>query len=420
MALLSAEELSRPLPRMYLVQQRFRTDRIEDPAGHVRRELAKPEIQKQIRPGMKIALAVGSRGIVNLKEIVCTAADELLRLGARPFILSAMGSHGGGTPEGQREILNGYQITEETTGIPVVTDTGCIPMGNLSDGLPFYFDRTALQADMVVPINRIKLHTDFCGPIQSGLCKMLAVGLGNQMGCAALHEREPAVFAGIVEETARRIMERVNVGFGLAVIENACHQTAWIEAVPGSGLIQREKELVECSKGFMPALMIPDIDVLLVEEIGKNISGGGFDPQIIGRSPVLTQPAVPTPAIRRMVLLGLSPESHGSAVGMGMFDIVLRSVVEQADLERTYINVLSAKLIEEARIPLIANTEAEAVRLAVKSVRGVTNDQVKIVRIKNTLELEYIQVSESLLPVVQQNPNMRLVPEAPPLPAVLS
>ena len=411
MGLLLNDDLSYPLPPMIRVRQSFDKTYIRDVRGAVMEQLRRVEIRQRLRPGMRVALAVGSRGVANIAVIVRAAADALKEQGAEPFIISAMGSHGGGTPEGQRAILAGYGITEEAMGVPVVAEVGSRRIGTLRSGVPLFFDETALNADLIVPINRVKLHTDFVGPLQSGLCKMLVIGLGNQIGCSAIHECAPDDFAQIIEEAASQIIERANVGFGIAVIDNAYHETAWVEAVPASVLIEREKELVELSKRFMPALMIPEIDVLIVEQIGKNIAGPGFDPQIIGHSPVLRTPAVPVPKIGRMVLLGITEESHGAAPGMGMFDVMLRSVLDRVDLESTYINTLSAKLIEEARIPMMAKDEEEAIRIAVKAQRGIDRERLKVVRIRNTLDLNEILVSPALLPVVESNPNMSVVQE---------
>lgn len=409
--LLLEKDISYRLPKMHRVRQSFAADEIGDVREAVLAQLSRAEIREKIRPGMKIAVAVGSRGIANIGTIVKAVTDGLRASGAEPFVLSAMGSHGGGTPEGQRAVLAGYGVTEERLGVPVVTEVESEQIGSLKDGLPVYFDRAALQADMVVPVNRVKLHTDFVGPLQSGLSKMLLIGLGNQEGCSAMHERSPDEFATVIEEAARLIMQRVNVGFGMALIDNAYHKTAWVEAVPNPGLIEREKELVALSKRFMPALMIPKIDVLVVEQIGKNISGCGFDPQIIGHSPVLKTPAMPVPKIGRMVLLGLSEESHGVAVGMGMFDVMLRSVLDGIDLNATYVNTLSAKLIEEARIPMMAQSEEEAIRIAVKAQRGLDKAALKIVKIRNTLELEEIWISDALLSAAAADPHMELVPQ---------
>ena len=287
MPILLEEDLQRPLPKMYRVRQQFDETCLTDIEGTVRRELAKSEICALVKPGMRVAVGVGSRGIQNLSCIVETTVKGLKELGAKPFIVSAMGSHGGGTEEGQREVLAGYGVTEERLGVPVVTTVDTVHLGDCANGRPVWFDRAAYEADLIVPINRVKLHTDFVGPIQSGLCKMLVIGLGNHKGCSAVHEEAPEVFADVIEETARLILKKAPIGFGIAILENAYDKTYAVEAVPAEGLIEREKELVQIARGNMPYIMLDEADVIVCDEIGKDISGAGFDPNILGRSSVL-------------------------------------------------------------------------------------------------------------------------------------
>ena len=306
MPLLLEEDRVRPLPKLYPVRQSFARPRLEDPAAAVRRALEDPDIAQRVRPGAKIAVAVGSRGIRNLFPIVQAAVAALQKRGAFPFLVSAMGSHGGGTEAGQREVLSGYGLTEEALGVPVVTAVESRRVGCLHDGTPVYFDKAALSADLIVPINRIKLHTDFSGALQSGLCKMLVIGLGNQVGCSAIHEEPPERFADVLEEAAALLLKRASIGFGIAILENAYDETAAIEAVPAETLIAREKELVGQAMGLMPRLLFDDLDVLIMRRMGKDISGAGFDPNIVGRSSVRSEYPLPIPKIRRMVLLDLT------------------------------------------------------------------------------------------------------------------
>ena len=274
MPLLLEEDLKRPLPKMYRVRQSFNKEHLEDIEGTVAREFAKAEIRAQVKPGMRVALAVGSRGIRNLSRIVKCVVDQLLALGAEPFIVAAMGSHGGGTLEGQLEILHTYGITQEAMGIPVVANNDVELLGSTSRGIQVYFDKLCLeQADLVIPINRVKLHTDFVDTIQSGMCKMLVIGLGHHKGCTAIHKADFSYFGDTLREATRLILSRAKVGFGVAIMENAYDQTLLVEAVPAGKMLEREAELVMLSRKNMPILMIPDIDVLVVEQIGKDISG---------------------------------------------------------------------------------------------------------------------------------------------------
>lgn len=408
MPLLLKEDYERKLPPMYRVRQIFDRPKLEDAAGAVAQEFTKPEIASVIKKGRKAAVAVGSRGIRNLPVIVRQTVDEIKKLGGEPFIVSAMGSHGGGTEEGQREILSGYGITEEAMGVPIITRTDVRQIGTLKSGTPLYFDCSALEADVVIPINRIKLHTDFVGELQSGLCKMLVIGLGNHIGCTAIHEEGFVHFSEVLKEAFELITEHVNIGFGMAVLENAYDETAWIEALPAAKLYQREAELVKMAKKNMPALMIPEIDILVVEKIGKDISGCGYDPNILGKSYLLKEFVLEVPKIDKMVLLDLTKETHGNGVGLGIFDIITKRVFEQLDYEAIYANGIAVKDLDDCKIPLIASDEDEALKIAAKVLLGADRDKLKIVKIESTLHLEYIEVSEALLEVVGQAERLEL------------
>lgn len=411
MPLLLEEDWARPLPKLYRVRQAFAKDCIAQPAKNVRRAMQNPEIAACVHPGMRVALAVGSRGIRNLFAIVQAVVETLKSMGASPFIVSAMGSHGGGAESGQREVLAGYGITEERLHVPVVTTVTVERLGCLKDGVPVYFDAAALHADLIVPINRIKLHTDFVGDLQSGLCKMLVIGLGNQVGCSAIHEENPKNFADVLEEAASLILKRAPIGFGIAILENAYDRTALVEAVPANRLIAREKELARHAADYMPRLMISDIDVLIMQQMGKDISGAGFDPNIVGRSSVRDTYVLPIPNIQRMVLSDLTDASHGNGIGVGLFDVITRQVHGKLDFSSMYANAIACKCIDDVKIPLIAKDEEEAVRVALKVCRHIDRAQPKIVRIKDTLHLETIEVSEALLPEVVQNPCLSLIDE---------
>ena len=411
MPILLREDLERPLPQMHRVRQQFDNRRLEDVAGTVRAQLARPEVRETIRPGARIAVAVGSRGIRDLYTVVETTVSCLKEMGAEPFIVSAMGSHGGGTEEGQREVLAGYGITPENLGVPVITSVDTVLLGHAPSGRPIWFDRTAFEADLVVPINRIKLHTDFVGPLQSGLCKMLVIGLGNHKGCSAVHEEDPEHFAQIIEETARVILEKAPIGFGVAVLENAYDQTSQVEAVPARRLIEREKELVLQARANMPCILLPEADVIVCQEIGKDVSGAGFDPNILGRSSVLKTFVLHIPRYQKLVLTRVTEASHGNGIGIGLFDVVTRQAAEAVDWESTYANAIACNCLGDASIPCTVEDEETAVRVALKCCRGIDRDHPKIIRIQNTLHLEYIQVSDALLPDVEADPRLSLAEE---------
>ena len=409
MPILLEEDLKYALPQMHAVRQTFLKPRLDRLEEHIEKELYKDAVSKKIKPGAKVAVAVGSRGIRNIDKIVRSVIEQIKNLGGVPFIVSAMGSHGGGTPNGQREVLRSYKITEESMGVEVITSVDVTHIGKTSRGIDIYFDTAALQADLVVPVNRVKLHTDFVADIQSGICKMLVIGLGNHVGCTAVHEVNFDLFGETLLEGAQMIMERANIGFGVAILENACDETALIEAIPSEKIMEREKELVRIAKDYMPTLMIPDIDVLIVEEIGKNISGAGYDPNILGKSYLLNEFVLPVPRIKRMVLLDVTDQSHGNAIGMGIFDVITRKVFDKLDLAQIYTNAIAVKCPEDAKIPIIADTEEEALRVAIQVARDIDRDKLKIVRIKNTLELETIEVSDALLDCVAANEKLKRI-----------
>ena len=411
MPILLEEDLQRPLPKMYKVRQQFNEDRLEDVAGTVRAQLQREDIRSLVKPGARVAVAVGSRGIRDLYTVVEQVILSLKEMGANPYIISAMGSHGGGTEEGQREVLAGYGITEENLGVKVVTTVDTVHLGNCANGRPIWFDREAMEADLVVPINRVKLHTDFTGPIQSGLCKMLVIGLGNHKGCSAVHEESPDVFADVIEETASIILQKAPIGFGVAILENAYDKTYMVEAVPASNMIAREKELVQIAKGNMPYIMLPEADVIVCHEIGKDVSGAGFDPNILGRSSVLKTFVLHIPKYQRLVLCDVTPASHGNGVGVGLFDVITKKVADQLDMEAMYANAIACNCLGDANIPCTVEDEETATRVALKCCRNIDRDNPRIIRIQNTLRLEYIEVSEALLDDVKATPGMTLVNE---------
>lgn len=403
--------MERPLPKLIRVRQKFNSTHIEDPAAAVRLEMLKPDIRSLIRPGMRTAVAVGSRGIKNIYKIVEALVGELKALGAEPLIVSAMGSHGGGTEEGQREILKGYGITEENLGVPVITSVDSEPIGAVANGRTVWFDRAALGADLIIPVNRIKLHTDFIGELQSGLCKMLVIGLGNHVGCSAVHEEPIENFSEVLEEAARVILDRAPVGFGIGIIENAYDETYMIEAVPAAdadSFIAREKELAAIAKKTIARILLPSADVIVCREIGKDISGAGFDPNILGRSSLRDKYELPVPKYQKLVLTGLSEATHGNGIGVGLFDVITKNVADALELEEMYANAISCNALIDASIPCTVEDEETAVRVALKCCRGIDRDNPRILRIKNTLSLGEIEVSPALIPDVEACPDLEI------------
>lgn len=410
MPVLTQEALEMQLPRMIGIRQKFDGAHIEEIEKTVRRELEQDRIRKRIKPGQSIAVGVGSRGITNLSRIVKETVRCLKDQGARPFIVPAMGSHAGATAEGQAEVLHGYGVTEEAMGVPIKSSMEVTLLGHTPKGIPVYMDRNALAADMAIVIGRVKPHTAFRGPIESGLCKMLAIGYGKHIGCSRLHEEGWLDFSNVVSSVAEVALREANVGFGLALVENAFEQTAMIRAVLNEEFPEQDRALLAMSKEMMPSLLLPDIDVLVIEQIGKNISGSGMDPNIIGRSTARgIMPGYSGPAIQMVTVLGLSEETHGNASGIGGADFITRRVFNQIDFIPTYANMVAAANPNGAKIPIVMETEREAIIAAVRCCRNTGEIGPRIVRIKDTLHLGEIQVSENMLPLLRDNDRIEIL-----------
>jgi hypothetical protein len=408
MPILSEEARSIALPRMYRVRQLFDAPRVADPAAAVADELARPAIRALVRPGARVAVAVGSRGIRGIDRIVRAAVDGLKAAGAAPFIVPAMGSHGGATAEGQRDLIGRYGVTEQAMGVPVVSSMATTVIGATGGGVPIHLSSDALAADLIVPIARVKPHTDFRGRVESGLCKMLAIGLAKHAGCSRLHREGFPRFAELLPEVASRVLERAHVGFGIAIVENACDETAHVEAVPAADFLRRDAELLVMAKRLMARIMLPSIDVLVVQEIGKDVSGAGMDPNIMGRTVKGPLAGYDGPEIRRIVVLGLTEATHGNAIGIGAADFTVDAVVGKIDREATYANSIAAGYPESGRIPIALADESEVLRAAIGCTPGVDIARPRIVRIRNTLDLGVIEVSDALLDDVRREPRLAL------------
>lgn len=409
MPILSDEVRSIPLPKMLRVRQRFDAPRVEDPVAAVAAELAKPTIHALVRPGARVAVAVGSRGIRHVDRLARALVDGLKAMGAVPFVMPAMGSHGGATAEGQQEVLARYGITESAMGVAIVSSMATTVIGQTAAGVPIHVANDALRADLIVPLVRVKPHTNFRGSVESGLCKMIVIGLGKHAGCSRLHREGFDRFGELIPEVAGYILAHVPVGFGVAVIENAYDETAHVEAVPAAQFLTREPELLVEAKKRMARLLLPEIDVLLIKRIGKNIAGSGMDSNIVGRTVWGTLPGYDGPTIRRIAVLGLTEETHGNAVGIGLANYTLEAVVNQIDRVATYANAIAAGNPDAARIPVALADEAEVLRAAIGATPGVDIARPRVVRIQDTLTLDTIEVSEALLDVVRREPRMEVL-----------
>jgi len=380
------------LPNVVRVRQGFDKTRLDDPCGAVSRNLQEL-LGGTLAPGSRVAITAGSRGINNLVGMTRAAADAVKSKGGRPFIIPSMGSHGGATGEGQQSLLADLGISERTMGCPVVSSMEVEQIGRTPIGTPVYLDRNALRADGIVVINRIKPHTAFHGEIESGLCKMLAVGLGKHRGAQQMHA---AGLGATIVEAARIILAKAPVLAGVAVLENALDETAEIHVVPPGRFEETDRVLLKRAWKVLPRVPFDPLDVLVVDEMGKNISGTGMDVNVIGIGPrVGGKMEMGHPVVSTLVVLGLTPETHGNANGVGLADITTRRLVGSIDYTSTYTNVLTTRLWSAGRLPVIMETDREAIETAVGEVPP---DQVRLVRIKNTLHLEELEISEVLLP----------------------
>lgn len=394
------------LPRFLTVRQKFARDKIEDIPGEIKRKM---EPMLSGLAGKRIAVGVGSRGVANIALITKTVVDLLRGAGAEPFIIPAMGSHGGACAEGQAELLDSYGINARAMGCPVDASMDVECIGEIEAGYPIYVAKSALAADGVVVIPRVKPHTCFRGPIESGVCKMLVIGLGKQIGADSVHSRGFHTFAEYIPKVGVMIARRLGLLLSVSLVENAFDDTCRIEVMPKEDIIalDREKALLEESRKWMGRIMLPDFDVLIMDEIGKNISGDGQDPNVTGL--YITDCVSGGPKFKKSVILDVTPESHGNANGVGMVDISTRKLFDKIDYISMYTNVFTSTESESAKIPIIAATAEDAIRLAVKMCNGVRPKQHKIVWIKNTLELARIVISEPLMREAKEHPDIEIL-----------
>ena len=385
------------LPEWALVRQRIDPAEIADVRAAVRAALE--PVLADVRPGARVCLAVGSRGIDRIDAVVAATVERLREAGADVFIVPAMGSHGGATAEGQLEVLASYGITPEAVGCEIRSDMATVELGEVRPGVPVFLDRHAHDgADLIVPINRVKPHTDFTGEIESGLSKMIAIGLGKQRGADTFHRQGFATFHELIPAVAAFTLAHAPIPFGLALVENGHARLVQVEAVPAAGILSRERELLVLAREAMARLPLAAIDVLVLDVIGKDISGLGMDSNVVGR--YYTGPTGVPPAIQRIVVRDLTPETEGNAVGIGMADVVLRQAVGRMDARKTYVNCITAKTPEGARVALTVDTDREALAVALACCLRVAPPDATIVRVRDTKHLEQFYVSAPALPEV--------------------
>jgi hypothetical protein len=404
-----------PFPRMLAVRQRFPATPPVDIDAAVRHEFKAQLVLSRLHPGAQIAVGVGSRGIANIKKIVAAVLDELKGAGAKPFIIPAMGSHGGATPEGQIGVLESYGITEQSMGVPIRASMEVERLGTSTDGVEVYCSVEALRSDGIVLVNRVKPHTDFSGTHGSGVIKMMVIGLGKRTGAATCHGAAARLgLERVIHGIARVTLRRAPILCGIAIVENHFHDTARIAVLKPDEIEVREKELLDEARKMLPRLPFDDIDVLILDRIGKNISGSGMDPNVTGRwahgySTSLAEDNRQSPRIRRIFVRDLTPETHGNAIGVGFADITTTRLVNAMDKPVTYVNALTSLTPHGAKIPIHFDTDRECIAQALESLAIPDTRQAKVVRIADTLSVANLEVSEAYADLIKQRGDLETV-----------
>lgn len=399
------------LPKVVKIKQRFIGPEIEDIAEAVAKEFTKADINAKIKPNMNIAITAGSRGIANIAAVTRAAVTEVKKRGAHPFIVPAMGSHGGARAEGQIEVLASLGITEKYCGAPIRATMEVVNLGETETGAQVYMDKIAYESDGVILINRIKLHTDFSSTIESGLMKIASVGLGNHKQALAIHARGVIGLKQDMPAVAQILFATGKILMGIGLVENAFEETALLEAIPVERIPEREKELLVVSKKLFPSLPIEKLDTLHIDEMGKNYSGSGMDTNVIGRLIIEGEKEPEKPNYRFIIVSDLSEESHGNSTGVGLADLTTERLYKKIDLHKMNENVLTSTFLRRANIPMVRKSDKEAIQISLQCMYGVDAENFRFMRIPNTLHLEEIYVSEALIPEVKKLDNIEILSE---------
>lgn len=405
-------------PQIFRVRQTFEAPRLDDVPGEVHTQLASLELSKRIRPGQSVAITAGSRGIANIQVIIRAIVEHFAGLGARPFIVPAMGSHGGGTAAGQRQIVESYGITEEFVGCPIRSGMETVAVCQTAEGFPVHFDRHAYRADHVLVCGRVKPHSLFVGEVESGLMKMMLIGLGKCEG-AKIHHRaiQDYSFGRIIRSVAREVIEKCRILAGVAIVENAYDQTARIEAVKPQEFEAREKDLLLLAKKWMPRLPFQHVDVLLIDRMGKNISGVGFDPNVVGRK-FNDHKAVQGefPKVKRIAVRGLTGESHGNSIGLGLAEFCRSQLLRETDFQAVRLNALISGHISAGMPPLDYQTDREMLEVALSTIGLAEPSDAKLLWIANTLQLAEVECSAAYFDEARRRDDLEILTELREMP----
>ncbi len=397
-------------PRMALVRQELYRETIADVGEAVVKALEAYDSGSRLRPGMRVAVPVGSRGIDRIDEVIKAVVDYLRERNMRPFLFPAMGSHGGATPEGQLSILKHYGITEETMGVPILASMEVVQLATTPRGVPVFIDKFAFHADALVVINRVKTHTKFSGKIESGLFKMMAIGMGKHQGASVYHRA--AVDHGmepIIVDAGNMVLKKCRVLFGLGIVENGIDRITKIEVLSPTDMLEGEKRLLEFSKEVMAKIPFDDLDLLIIDEIGKDISGTGMDTKVTGRHRDLIGDFWIHPHPKRIFVRDLTEASEGNATGIGLADFTTQRCVDKIDMRKTAVNCITALSPEKAALPLSFPTDREAIEVAFRTLGMKPVTELRIVHIQNTLCLQELSISEGLEAEVSARPNIQQI-----------
>jgi len=397
-------------PEMVLFDQRFDAPKVVDVRAAVLGELERIEFADRVRPGMRVAVTAGSRGVASIVTILSTIVEELQRIGAEPFVIPAMGSHGGATGAGQRKVLRHLGVTEATVSCPIISSMDVVQIGETAEGIPVLIDKAAAGADGIVVVNRIKEHTEFHGDMGSGLMKMMVIGLGKREGALTYHSHQVQLgYRTVVTSVGRTVLQHAPILFGVATVENAYNEVAHIVAVEPEGFEEVEREFFARAKKLSAKLPFEELDILIVDEMGKEISGAGMDTNVTGRCHVVGEPPLESPRFTRIVVRDLTDASDGNATGVGFADFITRRFANKIDYYATYINCITGMSPEEAVTPIIAETDEQAIQWALITLGAIEPKEARVVRIKNTSCLRTFYASRALLPEARSRSNLKVL-----------
>jgi len=400
------------LPKIFKIRQKIDAPRLENVEKRVEELLDRFRLSEKVKRGERIGITAGSRGIRDKPRVLKTILSRLKDLGASPFVVPCMGSHGGGTPEGQVEMLESLGITEKSVGAPVVSSIEVEEIGQTKFGTPVYIDKNMCGADRVIVVNRIKLHTDFKGELESGLVKMMVIGMGKPKGALMAHRLTiKHGFPQVLAEIGPIILKKLPIFFGMGIIENQYDETAIIELLRPEEFMEKEKVLLKKAKELMPMLPFDQIDILVIDEMGKNVSGAGMDTNVIGRNFFIGAAKFEKPRITRIFVRDLTEESHGNATGIGMAEYTTKRLVQKIDYPSTYLNSITGMIPDNGRIPIAFEKDREALSVAHYNSGVLNPEDLRILWIKNTLHLEYLYASEALLKESRSNPGLEILSE---------